>query len=336
MGKVSVCEMLLDAQPGANWVKGSLDLVTKQASAIAEYIHDQEKHNFCVQLLQRHKQHAVLTLMLYTSVEQHDEKRVRDLLAHVSIAEMVSDAGDSGDRMRGQLIALASRNSRDLRVLTLLQAFLKVNTHKHLQDALLKLGCVFEAAEDGSTPEALAAQALPFGNQARALIDAGVVLREVKSPLGQKQRLGLESLLCRLSPDDAKYAPCVVKLLLDANVDPNAAGVRAFDDRRQTPLFRACLHGQAPTVRLLLDANASADTPAVVVTLGSGTTINATPLVATILKGNSGTHTKLVLDALGWRVSKTGLAALVSMAPTVRELEMVRARLYARSSLSHA
>ena len=37
--------MLLDAQPGANWVKGSLDLVTKQASAIAEYIHDQEKHN---------------------------------------------------------------------------------------------------------------------------------------------------------------------------------------------------------------------------------------------------------------------------------------------------
>ena len=335
MGKVSVCEMLLDAQPGASWLNDSLDLVTRQANAIAEYINDQEKHKQCVELLKRRMEHAVLTSMLYTSVEQGDEKNVRALLAHVSIAEMVSDEGDSGELMRLQLIALASQNNKDLRVLTLLQAFLKVNTHQHLQDALLKIGCVFETAENGSTPEALIAQLLPFCLQSRALIDAGVVLREAKSQVGQKRRLCLEGLLYQLCPDGAKYAPHVVQLLLDAKVDPNVAGLRALKNSPQTPLFRACLHGQAHTVRLMLDANASADTPAVVVTLGSGT-INATPLVATILKGNSATHTKLVLDALGWRVSKTGLAALVSMAPMVRELEMVRARLYALSSLSRA
>ena len=336
MGKVSVCEMLLDAQPGADWLKGSIDLVTRQASAIAEYINDQEKYKQCVELLQRRVQHAVLTSTLYESVEQGDEKRVRALLAHVSIAQMVSDEGDSGELMRLQLIALASQNSKNLRVLTLLQAFLKANTHKHLQEALMHIAVVFGAAEDGSNMEELVPEFLPFCLQAGALIDAGVVLREAKSQTGQKRRVCLENLLCKLCPDEAKYAPHVLQLLLNAKVDPNAAGVRAFDDSPQTPLFRACLHGHAHTVKLLLDANASADTPAVVVSLGSGTTINATPLVATILKGNSPTHTELVLDALGWRVSKTGLAALVSMAPTVREFEMVRARLSALSSLSRA
>ena len=331
MGKVSVCEMLLDAQPGADWLKGSLNLVTRQASAFAEYINDQEKHKQCVALLQRRKQHAVLTSTLCESVEQGDEKRVRALLAHVSIAEMVFDEGDSGELMRLQLIALASQNGKDLRMLTLLQALLKVNTHKHLQEALEQIACVFEAAEEGSTLEALAPQLLPFGLQAQALIEAGVVLREAKSQTGQKRRVCLENLLCQLCPDGAKVAPAIVQLLLNAKVDPNAAAVRAFDDSPQTPLFRACLHGQAQTVKLLLDANASADTPAVVVSLGSAR-INATPLMATILHGNSGPHTKLVLDALGWRVSKTGLAALVSIAPLVRDLEMVRARLVVLSS----
>ena len=158
--------MLLDAQPCANWFKGSLDLVTRQASTIAEYIHDQEKHKQCVALLERRAEHAGLTLMLYKSVEQGDEKSVRALLAQVSIAEMVSDKGDSGELMRLQLIALASQNSKDLRMLTLLQALLKVNTHQHLQNALLKIGCVFEAAEEGSTLEALAPQLLPFCLQA--------------------------------------------------------------------------------------------------------------------------------------------------------------------------
>lgn len=314
--------MLLDAQPGANWLKGSLDLVTRQASAIAEYIHDQEKHKQCVELLERRT-------MLYTRVEQGDEEGVRALLAQESIAEMVSNEGDSGDLLRRKLIALASQNSGDLRVLTLLQAFFKVNTHKHLQDALVQIACVFEAAEDGSTTEALIAEALPFCLQARALTDAGVVLLEAKSQVSRKRRLCLENLLFRLCPDGARYAPYVVQLLLEAKVDPDAAGHRAFNGIPQTPLFRACLQGQAHTVRLLLDANAAADTPAVVVTLGPGP-INATPLVATIL--NSGAHTKLVLDALGWRVSKTGLAALVSMAPAVRELEMVRSSQYVHSS----
>ena len=221
-------------------------------------------------------------------------------------------------------------------MLTLLQAFLKVNTHKHLQDALMHIAVVFGAAEDGSNMEELVPELSLICLQAGALIEAGVVLREAKSQTGQKRRVCLENLLCQLCPDRAKYAPAIVQLLLNAKVDPNAAAVRAFDDSPQTPLFRACLHGHAHTVRLLLDANASADTPAVVVSLGSGTTINATPLVATILKGNSPTHTELVLDALGWRVSKTGLAVLVSMAPTVREFEMVRARLSALSSLSRA
>jgi len=125
--------MLLDAQPCANWFKGSLDLVTRQASTIAEYIHNQEKHKQCVALLERRAEHAGLTLMLYKSVEQGDEKSVRALLAQVSIAEIVSDKGDSGELMRHQLIALASQDSRNLRVLTLLQAFLKVNTYKSLQ-----------------------------------------------------------------------------------------------------------------------------------------------------------------------------------------------------------
>ena len=322
--------MLLDAQPCANWFKGSLDLVTRQASAFAEYIHDQEKHKQCVELLERRIMQSAAVSMLYESVEQGDEKGVRALLAQVSIAEIVSDEGESGELMRRQLIALASQNSRNTRVLTLLQAFLKMNTHKHLQDALMQVAFVFGAAEDGSNMEELVPEFLPFCLQAGALIETGVVLREAKSQTGQKRRVCLENLLCKLCPDGAKLAPSIVQLLLNAKVDPNAAGVRAFDDSPQTPLFCACLHGQALTVKLLLDANASADTPAVVVSLGSGT-INATPLVATILHGNSGPHTKLVLDALGWRVSKTGLAALVSIAPLARELEMVRAHLFVLS-----
>ena len=76
MGKVSVCEMLLDAQPCANWFKGSLDLVTRQASAFAEYIHDQEKHKQCVELLERRIMQSAAVSMLYESVEQGDEKGV--------------------------------------------------------------------------------------------------------------------------------------------------------------------------------------------------------------------------------------------------------------------
>ena len=111
--------MLLDAQPGADWFKGSLDLVTRQASTIAEHIHDQEKHKQCVALLERRIMQSAAVSALCESVEQGDEKNVRALLAHVSIAEMVSDKGDSGELMRLQLIALASQDSRNLRVLTL-------------------------------------------------------------------------------------------------------------------------------------------------------------------------------------------------------------------------
>ena len=169
---------------------------------------------------------------------------------------------------------------------------------------------------------------MPHFAQAQNLVVGGVVLREPKSKNDQTNRLCLEELFCDICADKSKYMPSIVNLLLEARVDPNAARVR--DDR--TPLFRACLNGGAETVKLLLDAKASADTPAVRVTFGSDTTINATPLVAAIVRADSGTVTKLVLDALHWRVSKTGLATLVSMAPFVRKLEMVRPPIYALSS----
>jgi len=237
----------------------------------------------------------------------------------------ISGKGEAGDLMRGQLMALAANN---LQVLALLQNFGKVNTPAHLQLALLQLGYVFDSEEDGITEETLLARARPHFAQAQNLVVGGVVLREPKSKNDQANRVCLEEFLSELCADESKYIPSIVHLLLEARVDPNAARVR--DGR--TPLFRACLNGGAETVKLLLDAKASADTPAVRVTFGSDTTINATPLVAAIVRADSGTVTKLVLDALHWRVSKTGLATLVSMAPFVRKLEMVRPPIYALSS----
>ena len=322
MGKESVCEMLLgvlDAQPGADRWQGSLDLFTSQASAIAEYVQDQEKHTRCVQLLKRCKVFAGLKSKLYKSVEQGNEKEVLALLKQVSI----SDKGEAGDFMRGQLMALATNPQ----VLALLQVFGKVNTPAHLQLALLQLGCVF-SEEDGIT-ETLLARAKSHFAQAQSLIKGGVVLCEPKSENDQAHRLCLDDLFSDLCADRSNYIPSIVHLLLEARVDPNAARVR--DER--TPLFRACLHGRAETVKLLLDAKASADTPAARVAFGSDSTIiNTTPLVAAILRADSGAITKLVLDALHWRVSKTGLAALVSMAPFVKKHELVRPPIYALSS----
>ena len=324
MGKESVCEMLLGvfyAQPGADWWQGSLDLFTSHASLIAEYVQDQEKHTRCVQLLKRCTVYAGLKSKLYKSVEQGDEKEVRALLEQVSI----SDKGEAVDLMRGQLMALAATNPQ---VLALLQSFGKVNTPAHLQLALLQLGDVFDSKEAGITEETLLARAMPHFAQAQNLVEGGVVLRGPKSKNDRAHRVCLEEFLSKLCADESKHIPTIVHLLLEARVDPNAARVQ--HDR--TPLFRACLNGGAETVKLLLNAKASADTPAVRVTFGSDTTINATPLVAAVLRADSGAVTKLVLDALRWRVSKTGLAALVSMAPLVRKLEMVRPPIYALSS----
>ena len=114
-----------------------------------------------------------------------------------------------------------------------------------------------------------------------------------------------------------------MELLLGARVDPNVGQIRVG----RTPLLQACLSTETATVKtvkLLLDAKASADTPAVPVFFGPSGTIMATPLSATILRCDSAV-TKLVLDALRWRVNKTELAALVSMAPLVRKHDLVRA-----------
>ena len=324
MGKESVCKMLLGvlhAQPGADWWQGSLELFTSQASAIAEYVQDQEKHTRCVQLLKRCTVLAELKSKLYKSVEQGDEKEVLALLKQVSI----SGKGEAGDLMRGQLMALAANN---LQVLALLQNFGKVNTPAHLQLALLELTCVLDSEKAGSTEETLLARARPHFAQAQNLVEGGVVLRGPKSKNDQANRVCLEEFLSKLCADESKYIPSIVNLLLEARVDPNAARVQ--DDR--TPLFRACLKGGAETVKLLLNAKASADIPAIRLTYDSDTIINTTPLVAAVLRADSGAVTKLVLDALRWRVSKTGLAALVSMAPLVRKLEMVRPPIYALSS----
>ena len=212
-------------------------------------------------------------------------------------------------------------------VLALLQFFGKVNTPAHLQLVLLQLRNIY-TPEDGITETLLLARARTYFAQAKSLVKGGVVLREPKSRNDQVHRLCNEEFLSALCADDSKRIPTIVLLLLEARVDPNAARL-PLDER---PLVRACLYGGAETVKLLLDAKASADTPAVRVTLGSTIIINATPLVAAIVRADSGAVTKLVLDALHWRVSKTGLATLVSMAPVVRELEMVRPPMYALSS----
>ena len=309
-GKESVCSMLVGVQSGADWWKGSLDLVTSQASAVAEYVQDQAKHKRCVQLLMWCKALARVKSLLYQSVEQGDEKQVRTLLEQVSISD---DA-----LTRNQLMTLAIKNN-NLQVLALLQAFGKVNTPAHLQHALLQLGRVAQSEEDGIT-ETLLAQAMPLLAEAQTLVKSGVVLREPKNGRDETARLCLESFLSGLCATESKHIFIVVHLLLEARVDPDAARVR--DPR--APLVQACLHAETATVKLLLDAKASADTPAIRVTFGrSDIVINATPLVATILRGDSGSATKLVLDALRWRVSKTGLASLVSMAPSVRKLQLV-------------
>ena len=315
MGKESVCEMLLDSAPGL-W-KGSLDLITSQGSAIAEYVQDQEKHQRCVRLLKRRKVLAGLKSNLYKSVEQGDENEVRALLEQVSI----SDERDSGDLT--QLTALAIKNT-NYQVLSLLQRFGKVNTPAHLQHALLQIGRVLQSKEDSTNTETTLPRAfMLLFSQAVSLVDAGVVLREPKSRNDQTHCLCLEDFLSELCACHRWHIPAVVHLLLKARVDPNAARVGT-----RTPLLRACLHGRTETVKLLLDANASADPPAINIEFGPDRhTINTTPLVATILQGDHGgdsaSATELVLDALRWRVSKTGLAALVSMAPVVKKLEMV-------------
>ena len=81
-----------------------------------------------------------------------------------------------------------------------------------------------------------------------------------------------------------------------------------------TPLLHACLAKDVATVKLLLEANASADTPAYDVGAQFGA---VTPLSASYIGASPGC-TKAVLDALGWRVSKTGLPALATVAPFLR------------------
>ena len=308
MGKESVCKMLLGvlhAQPGADWWQGSLELFTSQASAIAEYVQDQEKHTRCVQLLKRCKVFAGLKSKLYESVEQGEEQQARALLEKVSISD---DA-----LMRSQLVALAAKNN-NLQMLALLQAFGKVNTPAHLQQALLQLGLVVRSKEDDTT------DTLALVAEVQCLVNCGIVLREPKNGKDETSCLYLESFLSYFCAHESKHTSAVVHLLLDARVDPNAARV----GNPHTPLINACLHAETETVKLLLDAKASAETPAIRVTFGPDIIINATPLVAAILRGDSGSATGLVLDALRWHVSKTGLASLVSMAPSVRKLQLVR------------
>ena len=303
--------MLVGAQSGADWWKVSLDLVTSQASAIAEYVQDEEKHKRCVQLLRRCKVLAGFRSKLYKSVDQGDEKQARALLEQVSISD---DA-----LMRSQLMALATKNN-NLQMLALLQAFAKVNTPAHLQQALLQLGRVAQSEKDNIT-DTLRARAKPLVAEVQSLLNCGVVLREPKNGKDEASRLCLESFLSCLCARKSDHISVVVHLLLEARVDPNAARVGS----PHTPLINACLHAETATVKLLLDAKASAETPAIRVTFGrSDIIINATPLVAAILRGDSGAATGLVLDALRWQVSKTGLASLVSMAPSVRKLQLVR------------
>jgi hypothetical protein len=123
-----------------------------------------------------------------------------------------------------------------------------------------------------------------------------------------------------------------VELLLKARVDPNVPGLAGRKCLRSpdgvsrsmepgcTPLLHACLDSDVTTVKLLLEANASADTPA----FDLGEQFGAvTPLSASYLEASPGC-TKAVLDALGWRVSKTGLPALATVAPYLRWQRPVR------------
>ena len=313
MGKESVCKLLLEAQPAGDWWECSLDLATSRVSEIAEYVRDQEKHKNCVQLLRRRKVLAGLHSELYKSVEQGDEKRVLAILEQGLVR--ISDKETPSDHVRSEELMTLAMENYDVQMLTLLQAFAKVNTPVHLQHALVQLGELYgDTTETTLLKTALAA---PFVMKVQSLLLAGVVLREP-----ELQNDNFERLLSDLCVGGSINNAIFVELLLGARVDPNVGQIRVG----RTPLLQACLSTETATVKtvkLLLDAKASADTPAVPVFFGPSGTIMATPLSATILRCDSAV-TKLVLDALRWRVNKTELAALVSMTPLVRKHDLVR------------
>ena len=318
MGKESVCKLLLEAQPAGDWWECSLDLATSRVSEIAEYVRDQEKHKNCVQLLRRRKVLAGLHSELYKSVEQGDEKRVLAILEQGLVR--ISDKETPSDHVRSEELMTLAMKNYDVQMLTLLQAFAKVNTPVHLQHALVQLGELYgDTTETTLLKTALAA---PFVMKVQSLLVAGVVLREPELQNDKAYHVYFERLLSDLCVGGSINNAIFVELLLGARVDPNVGQIRVG----RTPLLQACLSTETATVKtvkLLLDAKASADTPAVPVFFGPSGTIMATPLSATILRCDSAV-TKLVLDALRWRVNKTELAALVSMTPLVRKHDLVR------------
>ena len=213
MGKEAVCGMLLEAQPGADWWKASLDLATNQASAVAEYVQDQEKHTRCVQLLKRCKALAGLMFKLCHAETLYDADAVAE------IAEIK--------------LLLLSREKRSEGLYVLLRWCCAVEDDDTLARMALEAGADPNRAFEHGPPLHVACRN-DCPRIAKLLLDAHA---DPNAMVTNAPREGGTSVLKRTALDLAMVGAStrIIQILLDAGVDFNAVRVcdgKTFDAKQ--------------------------------------------------------------------------------------------------------